>query len=370
MKLRALLAALAFAFPALASAKDVTDLAGRTVSVPDKVERVILGEGRYIPLLAIFDRENPVRRIAGMMGDYEKLDPASYRRFAKAFPEIADIPKIGATSADSFSLEKAIALKPQVAILGVEGHGPGAKAREVIDALEKAGVAVVFIDLRQDPLGNTPKTVELLGQVLGHEKEAAEFLSVWNAEMDRVTSKLAEAKPEPVRTFVESRVGLMAGCCETMARGMIADFVTKAGGVNIASDIVPGNAGTVSLEFLLTSPPDVYIGTAIGSTATESSAPQRIALGADVTPELARASLNRNLERPGIADLDAVRNGRAYAIWHHFYNSPFNVVAVQAIAKWLHPELFADLDPEALHRDLYARFQPFALKGTYWISAR
>src|ERR1700754_731223 len=98
--------------PGIAWAGEITDLAGRTVTVPDKVERIILGEGRYIPALAILDRDNPIARVTGMMGDYQQLDPASYEKFRALFPAIADIPKIGRTSAESFSLERAISLKP------------------------------------------------------------------------------------------------------------------------------------------------------------------------------------------------------------------------------------------------------------------
>jgi iron complex transport system substrate-binding protein len=100
--------------------------------------------------------------------------------------------------------------------------------------------------------------------------------------------------------------------------------------------------------------------------ATIGQAPMRVVLGADATPEAARASLARAVQRRGIAQLEAVRQGRAYAIWHHFYNSQFNVAAVQVFAKWLHPELFADLDPRATLQTLYTRFQPIPLEGVYW----
>jgi iron complex transport system substrate-binding protein len=43
---------------------------------------------------------------------------------------------------------------------------------------------------------------------------------------------------------------------------------------------------------------------------------------------------------------------------------------VQAMAKWLHPQRFADLDPEATLRTAYARFQPVPLNGTYWIGLK
>ena len=107
----------------------------------------------------------------------------------------------------------------------------------------------------------------------------------------------------------------------------------------------------------------------IGSMATAEKSPLRIVLGADATPEAARASLQRATQRKGIAQLQAVQQpGRAHAIWHHYYNSPFNVVAVQVFAKWLHPELFADLDPRATLQSMFTQFQPIPLTGVYWTS--
>jgi iron complex transport system substrate-binding protein len=366
--LRALLTGLALLIAAAATqAREVTDLAGRTVTLPDRVERIIIGEGRYVPALAILDRDDPVGRVVGMMGEYEVVDPASYAKYRARFPKIAEIARIGRASQESFSLEKAIALKPQVAIFGLGGHGPDTRSGEVIRALEMAGTAIVFIDFRSDPLANTPTSMELLGQVLGREREAADFLAVWRAALAQVEDRLKQARPAAVGVFVESRVGLDSSCCETMTRGMIGRFVTAAGGVNIAEAMVPGEAGTVSLEWLLAHPPQVYIGTAIGNFDSAGSKPW-LSLGAGVPAGVAQASLRRSLARTGIAQLEAVRAGRAHAVWHHFYNSPFNVAAVQAFAKWLHPVLFADLDPEALLRELHERFQPFPLDGVYWIS--
>ena len=56
------------------------------------------------------------------------------------------------------------------------------------------------------------------------------------------------------------------------------------------------------------------------------------------------------------------------AIWHHFYNTPMNVVAVQALARWLHPEELSELDPEQTLETFYREFQPVPLDGRYWIT--
>ena len=94
---------------ALAEKVTITDIAGRTIEVEAPVKRVILGEGRFLPTIGILDREDPTARIVGTMGDFEKLDPATYAQYLKAFPSVGDIPRMGSASESTFSVETAIA---------------------------------------------------------------------------------------------------------------------------------------------------------------------------------------------------------------------------------------------------------------------
>ncbi len=366
MRWLALIAALLAVGPTHAGS--VTDLAGRTVQIPDKVERVILGEGRFLPVLAILDRADPTARVVGMLGDFARFDPAGHAQYAQAFPSMSDIAEVGQPSGGGFSTEQAIALAPDVAIFGLRGHGPSARNTEIIAPLEAAGIAVVFVDFRVDPLANTPRSIELLGKVLDREREAADFVSFYTAQLDRLDTAVAAAGKRPT-VFLESRVGLREECCESIANAMLARFVTRAGGINMADDLLPGVVGLVGIEHLLTHQPDVYVATAIGTMASRAAAPNRVVLGAEVDKSVAQTSLANALRRPEIAELRAVREKRAYALLHHFYNSPFNVAAVQAIATWLHPTATKDLDPQATLAEMYRRFQPFALSGTYWVKA-
>lgn len=362
MRLLALLILLAA--PAAAETVTVTDLAGRSVAVAQPVERILLGEGRYLTALAILDRDDPVRRLAGMLGEYERLDPAGYRQYLERFPRLTEVPRIGHASGQTVSVEKAVASGARVAFLGLGGHGPSLRTPEIVAQLEAAGTAVAFIDFRRDPLANTPRSIEVMGRILGREAEAAAFAAYYREQLARVDAGLAGVGDDRPTVFLESRVGLSEQCCESMARGMLASLLDRAGGANIADPLLPGTVGTVSLEYLLTHPPDVYIGTAIGNPGADGA---RIQLGAGAGRDAARASLARAMARPGIAGLPAVRQGRAYAVWHHFYNSPLQVAAVQAMAKWLHPARFADLDPEATLRAMHERFLPIPYRGTYWI---
>ena len=88
-----------------------------------------------------------------------------------------------------------------------------------------------------------------------------------------------------------------------------------------------------------------------------------------MTAQSARDSLRRYLAQPEFASLGAVRTGRAHVVWHNFYNSPFNIVVLEAFAAWLHPELMADTDPQRTLERIFAEFLPFEVDGTYFATA-
>ncbi|AMQ89515.1 MULTISPECIES: ABC transporter substrate-binding protein [unclassified Marinobacter] len=353
------------------AARTVTDLADRQVSIPESVNRVILGESRYIPALAILDGDATIDRLAGILPDFEQTDPGGYAQYLERFPALAEVPKVGHASADSFSLESVLAIGADLAIFSLEGHGPGAHNRALIERLERAGVAVVFVDFRQQPLVNTPRSMALLGDVLGREQEAQRFNRFYREELARVSEVVSDIPPDNrPRVFLHSRLGLHDSCCETMVRGMMGRFIDAAGGRNVAADRVPGVSGVMNLEYLLSDPPDRYLATAIGSRKYQVSDADQpyVMLGAGVDGPMARESFRRATDRPGLRALEPIREQRAMAIWHHFYNTPMNVVAVQALARWLHPEALSELDPEQTLETFYREFQPVPLDGRYWIT--
>lgn len=107
-----------------------------------------------------------------------KLDPQTYAVYKAKFPEIDNIPLIGNTSADSVSSEKVLTLNPDIAIFGLSGHGPG-KNSELVNQLEKAGVPVIFVDFRDNPLKNTLPSMRLLGQALNREQVANKYIDFY-----------------------------------------------------------------------------------------------------------------------------------------------------------------------------------------------
>ena len=126
-----LLAALLFtgllgaSLPSMAALTTVTDLLGRQVKVKLPVQRVILGEGRQLYLVAALDTQNPIERIVGWRKDLIQSDPDTYNAYLRAFPAIAKIPTFGGFEDGTFDIEQAISQRPDVIILNIEAqHAP------------------------------------------------------------------------------------------------------------------------------------------------------------------------------------------------------------------------------------------------------
>ena len=91
-----------------------------------------------------------------------------------------------------------------------------------------------------------------------------------------------------------------------------------------------------------------------------------VELGYTATPETAQRTLEGLLKTPGFDTLTAPKKGDLYAAFHQFYDSPYNVFALEQFAKWIHPEEFADLDPVADFAEFHKDYLPFELSGTFF----
>jgi iron complex transport system substrate-binding protein len=341
----------------------ITDIADRKVTIKRPIKKIVLGEGRQILALSLI-HPDPVALIAGWPADLPRQDKVTYERYRQKFPTIADIPFVGQGSADTFSVEQALAVQPDVAILS-GGYGPSRHSTDIIERLEAAGVAVIFIDFVSKPLENTVPSIRILGQLLGQEQNAERYIDVYQTHMRRIADRLATAQPALPKVLMHAHAGL-GDCCNSPARATIGAFIDAAGGHNIAVDVLKQPFGQLNPEYVLAQDPDVYVGTGGIHLVGKGG----LAMGPGIEARTTHAALEAIIQAPVLAGLKAVRNGRVYGIWHLFSNMPMNFLAVEILAKWFHPELFADIDPDASLRLLNEEFLPVPLEGTYWVSLR
>jgi iron complex transport system substrate-binding protein len=345
----------------------VKDVAGRDVEVNVPVERVILGEGRQIYFTAALDTEAPFKRVVGWRDDFRKADLDGYNIYLAKYPEMGKLPTFGGMKDGTFDIEQAVTLKPDVIIMNIDAKS-ATEESGYIEKLGKLGIPLVYVDFREKSLENTDPSMRLIGKLFGKEKKAEEFVEFHDAQIARVTDVIAKAKDlrKPV-VFMERAGGYSDDCCMSFGSENFGRMVELAGGENLAKGIIPGTFGTVNPEQIIASDPDQVIVTG-ANWELYVPAGKWVGVGPGADQAVARQKLADLMKRPAFTDIKAVKQNNVHAIWHQFYNNPYQFVAIQQIAKWLHPDLFQDLDPDATFRELHTRFLPVDYKPGYFVS--
>ncbi|MEW7006252.1 MULTISPECIES: ABC transporter substrate-binding protein [unclassified Lentilitoribacter] len=345
----------------------VTDVAGRTVEVKKGVKRVILGEGRMMYSVAILDRENPFERIIGWKDDLIKYDPDAFEKYKAKFPgKTENIKNFGSPYSGDFSIESAISLDADLVILNL-GNLFKAEETGLIEKLEKVGIPVIFVDFRKRPTQNTVPSLMLMGRVFDKQDEAQKFVDYYIMQMRRVTNIVdnMDNDQRPL-VFIENAPGWNPEfCCKTYGGANFGRLVDEAGGVNWGTQKFPGFSGEASFEAVLADNPEIVIGTGANWSVNRPSVTS-VLLGYDATDAAVQERLKGLADRKGWSSMDAVTGKRFHSVYHQFYNSPYHFVALQAFAKWFHPEEFSDLDPEETFKELHDQFLPIEASGVFW----
>ncbi|BDW95409.1 ABC transporter substrate-binding protein [Thalassospira tepidiphila] len=350
--------------PAQAETITVTDIAGREVAVNVPIKRAILGEGRQLYIIAALDRENPAARIVGWRKDLIEADPATYQAYLAKFPEFADIPAFEGLEQSLIDIETTIAQKPDIVFLNLETK----RAVEEAAYIEKLGaldIPVVYVDFRNSPEVNTEPSIRLFGKLFGKEDRAEEFIAFRAEEIAKITNRLASVKPERPKVFIDRAAGFYEDCCHSFGDGNFGAMVEMAGGDNIAKDLIPGTFGQINAEQVIVSDPDHII---VTSAMWDVYVPggKWVPVGPGADPDEIVEKLKFYPTRPAYLGIKAQKTNAFHAVWHQFYNSPYQFVAIQQMAKWFHADLFADIDPDETFKQLHDRFLPIDYQPGYF----
>ena len=347
--------------------RTVVDAIGREVKVPQNVERILMGGQKMLYTTALLNKENPTDRVAAWPEDLKENDNATFDRYAQRFPQVKEVATTGEIYNNTMSLEQALESRPDVFVVNA-GVFDAAKDAGIVDGLEKAGVPTVTVDYFVDPVKNTVPSIRMMGELMGREKEAEKFIDYYQKKVNTVTQRLEKAKVKPTPTFLWRAPGYF-DCCSTFAKSNLAQIVELAGGENLGNSMINAKQGQVSPEALAGKNPEVIIAT--GADWAQGKTPVKpgsyVPLGYSEAPEKAAADLRNVVEKqPAVRETDAVKNNRTFAGWHHFYDSPYNFLAVEMFAKAMHPDLFKDIDPAKEVRELHEEFLPIEASGTFW----
>ncbi len=344
-----------------AAALRIVDLAQREVTLPGPAKRIMIDDGRFLIAMGLI-HPDPVSLLAAWPRDINRVGEKTYQAWRTKFPRIDSVAQVP-SSAATFSLERTIAIKPDVAVLSLD-QAPSAEELKILAA---AGIPVVFIDFFSKPLQNLEPSLKILGQIIGRSGQTEEFLAFRHQHMNRIAEVLKQ-QPDRARpkVFFEAHAGMSPDCCNSPGKGNIGDYIELAGGHNIGADILPGAFGRVNVEYMVSREPDVYIAT--GGPHLEKA--NGLVLGPGYAEDRVQASLARMMQRPGISLLAAVQNKQVHGLSHQLLNSPLDILAVEALARWIHPGLFDDIDPSRTLAEINTRFLAVPLEGIYWIDLK
>jgi len=189
---------------------------------------------------------------------------------------------------------------------------------DVLPALENSGLTVFA--LAPATLDEVLESIILVGEVTGKVEEAAGLVNDMKRRMSAVTAKTEGLSPEqkPRVFFITWHDPLMTPGSETRHD----ELIQMAGGVNIARDLI--GYADISLESVIEANPEVMIA-GVGMGAGEDLPAQFIST------------------EPRLGNTDARCNGRIYEIDTDLEGRPGPriVDALEAFARFIHPELFA-----------------------------
>ncbi|WP_386080425.1 ABC transporter substrate-binding protein [Vreelandella sp. F11] len=346
--------------PAEGFPKQVTDLAGRQVTLSAPPTRLFLTQPRQLYALASL-LDDPIPHLAGWAYPLAVFDPAMAQRFASQWPALAQLPTLSSAPTPQLDSEALLNLAPDLVLFDLSrvGSVEGSPLARLLDDL---GIAYLFIDFNRHPLENTPKSLALLGQALNATPRASAMIALIEQRLARIDRGLAERPADAPTVLINVAPGVKIDCCRTNLRNGLADLVARAGGDNIADALAPGASATLSNEWVLSHPPEVVI-----NTAGQWAAGDGIRVGLGISDaEIAQDLRSLSHELPGWQHLDAVQQGQFYALWHGFHQGPFAIVALERIAQWLYPERFYDLDPAATFDALLPTPPALSRPGHFW----
>jgi ABC-type Fe3+-hydroxamate transport system substrate-binding protein len=353
--LLAAVATLAFVGQAFADIT-VTDVKGRTVTVPDVPERVVLGF-YYEDYLAIAGPQALDKVVALSLSTWKDWRPNQFALYEKALPKLSSIPDIGNTEDNTFSIEKVVAAKPDLLILAAWSYDA---LGEGVKQIEAAGIPIVVLDYNAQTVEKHVASTLALGRLMGTQDRAEQLAKDYEAAMADIDARIKAAGPTDKKVYVELAQKGAAEVGNSYGDTMWGALIEKLGGKNIAKGQV-GNWGPLSPEYVLAEKPDLIF--LAGSEWVNK--PQSVQVGFGADPAVTRERMKPYVERAGWSELPAVKNGQVHAIYHGGARTLSDFVYAQYIAKQLYPDAFKDVDPAKNIADYYAKWLPIKAEGVF-----
>ncbi|HOI70234.1 MAG TPA: ABC transporter substrate-binding protein [Methanothrix sp.] len=308
-----------------AEAETITIFDGmnRSVEVPCPPERIVSTTASASELISIF----------GGMDNIVGRDEYS------TFPPVLEEKPVVGSYSKTTNVELALDLDPDVVISDTS------MLPETIEQIEDAGVPVVIVGMNCE-LDSIIYNIRVIGEMMDDQEKAEELTGFIQGYVDLIQ--------ERTRDLDEDEKPLVYHECreyKSNAAGTPKDeHINLAGGINIAHD-ESVERPIVSAEWVLENDPEIIVTRVSGTDPA--------------TEEMLKAKRDEILSRPGLKETSAVQNGEVY-VYHPFLRrGPRLVGYLLYMGKWFHPDLFEDVDPAAVEKEMLEKFYGMEMEGTW-----
>ena len=290
-----------------AGEREITDMAGRTVVVPDEIETVFSSS----TVTAIFMYTLAPDKLLGWNYELNELEKSII------LEEYHDLPNFG--MGDSINYEAVIAADPTIAVnVGTIND----KMISDCDKLSKSlGVPVVAVD---GNLSASAEAYRFMGELLG-EEEQAEKLASYAEKTVADIEKMEVPEDKKVRIYYGNGEDSLETAPAGSAHGQIIDMVNA---VNVADlEMGEGSRVQISAEQLLAWDPDVIV---------VNGEPKADTSGASAAEAI--------LANPDYASLKAVQDQQVYGTpntpfsWMDRPMGPNRLVGIRWLSGLIYPE--------------------------------
>jgi len=317
---------------------EITDMAGRAVSVPQDVDEIVGIEAGALRLITYLDA---VDKVVGVEEVEKSGSPHAVRKepvfmtYNLAHPELAKLPSIGPIHGGDAEL--IVAQHPDVIFWTYAAAGNANNLQK------KTGIPVVVIDYvspnTEEQRATLYEALRLMGKVLGKEERAEELVRYMEGVIQDLNDR-TEDIPEGKRPKV-----YLGGIGFKGAHGIISTDPAYApfqfvNAKNVAGDMPLEHAmvshAMVSREKILEWNPEVLFVDEVGSLL-----------------------VMKDLKGKEYQVLDAIKNDKIYGVLpFNFYATNYTTVLADAyyIGEILYPEKFNDIDAEKKADEIYKKF--------------
>lgn len=312
--------------------KTVVDSANNTVTIYKPIQRAVIAY--WIDAAITLQALKAEDQVVGV------TDPVAEQK--TLFPKLSKLSSVGKMPrVESLDFEKILELSPDLVITGGNASTWDAIQKKVQSL--NPDIAVLRFDycLPANYLDEVNKT----GYLFEKKAEANELIDFFDDHLNQIEEKV-NGIPSDKRVKVYCEV---FKDYQTGGTGMYYphDYIEMAGGVNIFGDTSQGTF-TTDPEEVIKRNPDLILNL-MGSKYAD-----RIGWEVDNATAM-REKRDEILNRTGFGNISAVKTGRVYALNSNILIDAIYPIGVSYLAKWFYPDLFKDLDPNAIHQEYLSK---------------